>query len=96
MPEITEDTQSLAEFNAHASEVLKGLRKTKRPVILTVDNKAEAVIMDAETYRRLVALADLADFQEAIRESLDDVKHGRTVPAEEALEAMRAKYGIPR
>lgn len=41
-------------------------------------------------------LADTADFREAIRESLDNVEHGRTVPAQEALEAMRAKYGIPR
>lgn len=96
MLEMTEDTQPLAEFKAHSTEVVEGLKKTKRPMILTVNDKAEAVLMDAETYRRLVALADLADFQEAIRESLDDVKCGRTAPAEEAFDAMRAKYGIPR
>ena len=33
---------------------------------------------------------------EAIREGLDDIDHGRTRPAEELFDEIRRKYAIPR
>jgi hypothetical protein len=46
---------------------MKQLKKSHRPVVLTVKGKAEAVVQDAESYQRLLDLAARADVDEAIR-----------------------------
>jgi len=52
---------------------MKQLKKTKRPVVLTVNGKAAAIVQDAEAYQRLLDIAASADEDEAIRQGLDDV-----------------------
>ena len=94
MLDITSDIQSLTSFRRQSGQVLKQLKKTKRPVVLTVKGKAAAVVQDAEAYQKLLDIAARADVMEAIRQGLDDVDHGRTVPARKALEEMRKRYGI--
>ena len=74
---------------------MKQLRKTRRPVVLTVNGKAAAVVQDAEAYQRLLDLAAGADAGEGIRQGLDDVAHGRTTPAKAAFDQIRRKHGIP-
>ncbi|HEX3969063.1 MAG TPA: type II toxin-antitoxin system Phd/YefM family antitoxin [Edaphobacter sp.] len=76
--------------------MLKQLRKTGRPIILTVNSKSEAVVQSAEAYQRLLDLAALADVREGIRQGLADLRHGKSRPASEFLEEMRAKHGIRR
>jgi hypothetical protein len=75
---------------------MKQLRKTKRPVVLTVNGKAAAIVQDVGAYQRLLDIAASADEEEAIRQGLDDVAHGRTRPAREFFEEFRRKHGIPR
>jgi prevent-host-death family protein len=96
MIDITSDIQSLTAFRRSSGEFLKQLKKTKRPVVLTVNGKAEAVVQDAEAYQRLLNIAAGVDSREAIRQGLDDVANGRTRPAESVFEEMRRKYEIPR
>lgn len=47
-------------------------------------------------YQRVLDIAARADVHEAIRQGLDDVAAGRTRPARQVFEEIRAKYGIPR
>jgi PHD/YefM family antitoxin component YafN of YafNO toxin-antitoxin module len=75
---------------------MKQLKKSQRPVVLTVKRKAQAVVQDAEAYQRLLDMAAGADVYEAIRQGLDDVAHGRTRPAKEAFDEIRRRYAIPR
>jgi PHD/YefM family antitoxin component YafN of YafNO toxin-antitoxin module len=75
---------------------MRRLKKTKRPVVLTVNGKAAAVVQDAEGYQRLLDIAARADAEEGIRQGLDDVAHGRTQPAKAAFDRIRRKHGIPR
>ena len=75
---------------------MKQLKKTKRPVVLTVNGKAAAVVQDAAAYQRLLDIAARADAEEGIRQGLDDVAHGRTRPAREFFDEFEAKHGIPR
>ena len=96
MLDITKDIQSLTSFRRASGDFMKRLKKTKRPVVLTVNGKAAAVVQDAEAYQRLLELADRADTEEGIRKGLDDVAHGRTRPAREVFDQLRRKYGIPR
>jgi len=96
MLDITKDIQSLTTFRRKSGAFLKHLKQSKRPVILTVNGKAEAIVQDAEAYQRLLDIAARADVYEAIRQGLDDVAHGRTRPARQVFEEMRRLYGIPR
>jgi prevent-host-death family protein len=96
MLDITKDIQSLTSFRRQSSEFLKQLKKSKRPVVLTVNGKAAAIVQDAEAYQRLLDIAARADEEEAIRQGLDDVAHGRTRPAREVFDEIRRKHDIPR
>jgi prevent-host-death family protein len=93
--DITKDIQSLTTFRRASGDFMKQLKKTKRPVVLTVNGKAAAVVQDAEAYQRLLDLAAGADAGEGIRQGLDDVAHGRTTPAKAAFDQIRRKHGIP-
>ena len=59
--------------------------KTKRPVILTVNGKAAAVVQDAVAYQRLLDIAAQADALEGIRLGREDVAKRRTYPSRDAL-----------
>jgi prevent-host-death family protein len=96
MLDITKDIQSLTTFRRRSAEFLKQLKKSKRPVVLTVKGKAAAVVQDAEAYQRLLDIAARADAVEGIRQGLSDKTHGRTRPAREAFEELRRQHGIPR
>jgi prevent-host-death family protein len=96
MLDITKDIQSLTTFRRRSGDFLKQLKKSKRPVVLTVKGKAAAIVQDAEAYQRLLDLAASADAEEGIRQGLDDVAQGRTRPAREVFDEIRRTHGIPR
>ena len=47
MLDITNDIQSLTTFRRRSGDFMKQLKKTKRPVVLTVKGKAAAIVQDA-------------------------------------------------
>ncbi len=94
--DITKDIQPIATFRNNSAEMLRHLKDTKRPVVLTVNGKAAAVIQDAEAYQHLLDLAAEADVVEGNRQGLDDLGAGRTRPANEVFDEIRAECGIPR
>ena len=96
MLDITSDIQSLTTFRRRSGDFMKQLKKTKRPVVLTVKGKAAAIVQDAEAYQRLLDIAARADAEEGIRQGMDDVAHGRTRPAPEVFDEIRRKHDIPR
>ena len=96
MLDITNDIQSLTTFRRSSGDFMKQLKKTKRPVVLTVNGKAAAVVQDAGAYQRLLDIAARADANEGIRQGLDDVAHGRPRPAREFFDEFEAGHGIPR
>lgn len=94
--DITKDIQPMTTFRNRSAEVLRHLRETGRPVVLTVNGKAAAVVQDAEAYQRLVDLAAEASAAEGIRQGLEDLQHGRTRSAEAVFAEIRAGHDIPR
>jgi prevent-host-death family protein len=96
MLDITKDIQSLTNFRRKSGEFLKKMKKSKRPMVLTVNGKAAAVVQDAESYQRLLDSAARADVYEAIRQGVEDIVHGRTRPAHAVLSEMRRRHGISR
>ncbi|HEY0796112.1 MAG TPA: type II toxin-antitoxin system Phd/YefM family antitoxin [Acidisarcina sp.] len=96
MLDITKDIQSLTSFRRNSADFMRRLRKSKRPLVLTVKGKAAAVVQDAEAYQRLLDIAADADVNEAIRQGMEDFDSGRSRPAKEVFDEIRRKHGIPR
>lgn len=96
MFDIKKDIQAMTTFRRNPSKFMKQLKKTKKPLVLTINGKAEAVVQDAEAYQRLLDTAAQADVLEGIRQGRDDLKKGRVRPARGALDALRRSHGIPR
>jgi prevent-host-death family protein len=96
MLDITKDIQSLTTFRRRSGDFMKQLRKSKRPVVLTVKGKAAAIVQDAEAYQRLLDIAARADAEEGIRQGLEDSKKGKTRPAKEFFDEFEAEHGISR
>jgi prevent-host-death family protein len=96
MLDITSDIQSLTTFRRRSGAFMKQLKRTKRPVVLTVKGKAAAIVQDAEAYQRLLDIAASASAEESIRQGLEDGKHGKVRPAREFFSDFEAEHGIPR
>ncbi len=93
---IKKDIQAMTTFRRNPGKFMKHLKKTKQPLVLTINGKAEAVVQDAEAYQRLLDIAARVDEGEGIRQGQQDVKKGLARPAREALESFRRKHAIPR
>jgi prevent-host-death family protein len=94
--DITKDIQSMTTFRNNSAAFMDHLKETGRPMVLTVNGKAAAVVQDAEAYQRLLDLAAEASAAEGIRQGLDDVGSGRTVSARAAFDAFRVARGLSR
>jgi prevent-host-death family protein len=96
MLDITQDIQPLTTFRNNSVKFMRRLKKSKQPIVITVNGKAEAVLQDPAEYQRMVALARQADLELTIRQSDADIAAGRTRPAREVFDELRKKYNIPR
>ena len=96
MLDITQDIHSLTTFRRRSSEFMKQLKKSKRPMVLTVKGEAAAIVQDAESYQRLLDIAARADASEGIRQGLAEAKAGKGRDAEEFFREFEAAHGLSR
>jgi len=74
---------------------MKQLKKSKRPAILTVKGKTEAIVKDAAAYQQLLDIAARADSYEGIRQGLEQAKQGKGRDIEEFFAEFEATHDIP-
>lgn len=96
MLNIATDIQSLTAFRRNSAGMIKRLRKNKRPLVLTVNGKAAAVVQDAEAYQCLLDIAARADAGEGVRQGLEDAGKGRTRHVREFFSEFEAARGVSR
>lgn len=92
---VVRDIQSLSVFKRDASKIIKQIKTTKEPVVLTVNGKAEVVVQDAESYQKLVEAKERAETAAVLRErlkSLDEGVEGK--PMEEIFRELAAEHGL--
>lgn len=92
---LTRDIQSLSVFKRDTSKFMKQMKKTKQPIVLTVNGKAAMVVQDAESYEEFLRQKDRIETIEGVRRGIADMKAGRTRPSEEVFRELFEKYGIP-
>ncbi|KJS17255.1 MAG: prevent-host-death protein [Peptococcaceae bacterium BRH_c4b] len=50
---IKEDIKPISYIKAHAAEILEQVNETHRPVYVTQNGEARAVLLDAESYEKM-------------------------------------------
>jgi len=86
--DLTEDFKTVSDVKAHLKEVLSQVHATRRPVVITVKGKPDAVLIDIDEFekqRRAMALVEL------LAEAERDVRAGRLHPAREVLAELEAE-----
>lgn len=91
-------TASLTDFNRNPNALLDEARASGRPLYLTKNGKACAVVMDPDAFERVMTfreelLAREMRVYSGILQGFEDVQEGRTTSAEEGLAALRSKKG---
>jgi PHD/YefM family antitoxin component YafN of YafNO toxin-antitoxin module len=85
-----QDIRSLTDFQRNTKAHLKRLKSTGRPVVLTVNGRAELIVQNAAAYEETV------DAIRGIQRGLDAMKEGTGKPFRQALDEIRAQHKIPR
>jgi prevent-host-death family protein len=79
---ITEDIQSVTDLKRNTRKILDRARRTGRPIVLTVNGKADAVLLDARTFEKYMRASNLARL---IKPAEEDIEAGRTRSMREFL-----------
>jgi prevent-host-death family protein len=85
------DIESLTAFKRNTAEYVKKIKESGTPLVLTVNGKAEIVVQDAESYQRMLEVLDRAENIKAVREGLDSVRRGKTMPLDQFDKEIRKR-----
>ena len=90
-----EDIHPLTEFLRNHREAVERLRRSGRPEVLTVHGKAAVVVQAADSYQRVLELAERMDAIIGVTEGLDSIDHGEGVSLDEFKRRFRVKHPLP-
>lgn len=88
--QVSRDIVPLGEFKGHASKLIRGLRGSRRPMVITQNGKPAAVVMTPEEFDRL---CEERQFVGAVRQGLADVEAGRVIDDAELERQLNAEFG---
>jgi prevent-host-death family protein len=83
MIDLSKDIHSLTEFKRNTTEFVDRIKRTKHPLVLTVNGKAELVVQDAESYQALLEAAELVETLKGIKRGLEQMQQGEGRKAED-------------
>ncbi|MBN2197230.1 MAG: type II toxin-antitoxin system Phd/YefM family antitoxin [Polyangiaceae bacterium] len=90
--QVAEDIVPVAELKAHLSERIRELRSCRRPLVVTQNGKAAAVMLSPEEFDRLTYQAR---FVAAVREGLEQAEAGKVVDHDTLGRLLDARFGAP-
>ncbi|MCC7542702.1 MAG: type II toxin-antitoxin system Phd/YefM family antitoxin [Deltaproteobacteria bacterium] len=88
--QVAEDIVPIGELKAHLSEKIRALKGTRRPLVVTQNGKAAAVMLAPEVFDRLTTQAR---FVAAVQDGLTDLDAGRVVTDEGLGRRLDARFG---
>jgi prevent-host-death family protein len=84
---LAEDIHSVTDLKRHTKDILNQVHRTKRPVVLTVNGKADAVLLDAGTYEKHLSASNLSRL---LAPAEADEVAGRTRPLRNFLKEIKS------
>ncbi len=92
--DIAKDIDALTNFKRKTSTYIARLKKSGRPLVLTINGKAELVVQNAASYQQLLEAAERLEAIEGVRRGLEDVEQGRTRSIRRMRAEKKKKYGL--
>ena len=89
----SEDIRSVTDLKRKTKEILNHIHRTQRPVVLTVNGRASAVLMDTKTYEKHLQAGNMARL---LAPAEEDVAAGRTRPMRSFLKEFKRARKISR
>jgi prevent-host-death family protein len=87
--------ESLTAFKRNTAEYVKKIKKSGKPLVLTVNGKAEIIVQDAESYQQMIKILDKTEIIEAVREGLESVRQGKTMSLDQFDKEIRKNIRAP-
>jgi prevent-host-death family protein len=75
---ISEDIKTVSELKKKTNEIFKQLHNTGRPIVVTVNGKPDAILMDVDVFEKKMKALNLGLL---LAQAEKDVKGGRTKDA---------------
>jgi prevent-host-death family protein len=91
---LSRDIQSLSVFKRDTSKFVRQIKKTKQPIVLTVNGKAAAVVHDPDSYQEYLREKNRMETIAGVKRGIADMKAGRVTDAEDVFRELEAKFGI--
>lgn len=89
---LAEDIRSVTDLKRHTREILDHVHVTGRPMVLTVNGRADAVIMDAAVYQKHLQAANLVRL---LAPAESEAAEGRIRPARDFLAEFKRDRDLP-
>ena len=90
---LIDDIRSVTELKRRTREILDQVRRTGRPVVLTVNGKADAVLIDAKTFERHLSASNMVKL---LAPAEEDVRAGRTRSMRSFLREFKSARKVSR
>ena len=84
----SQDVHPLSAFRANAAGLLRQLKETRRPLVLTQHGRSAAVVLGVEHYE---ALVDEIELIREIHQAKAELARGEGIPQEELIAEVRAR-----
>ena len=83
---LAKEVDSLSNFKRKTPDFLARMKQTGQPIVLTINGKAEVVVQDAASYRRLLSASE--ESLEFLQRSLKAADAGQTRPLRKGIQSL--------
>ena len=92
MLDIQNGIRSLTEFKQNSADILGYIKKNHSPAILTVNGRAEAVLLDPQTYQNMINKISAIESAKNIESALVEMENTKGIPAQKVFKKLRKKF----
>ena len=93
MINLREEIDSLSNFKRNTSEFVEQLKETGKPIVLTINGKAELVVQDAGSYQRLLEISERLETIEVLKPAIAEMKEKKGESAEKVFAELLQSVG---
>ena len=88
---LIEDIKPITYMKTHSSELINTVRENRRPVVITQNGKASAVLMDIDSYEKLKESILLLKI---IAQGEEEIKGGKILEQDKFFSRLDRKLGL--
>ena len=90
----TADIFPFSEHRRHLREHFDLVKQTGRPLVITANGKADAVVLSPDQYDKLLADAEYLRSLRLVQQSIDEFQQGQGIPADQVFAKVRKSLGM--